>query len=252
MLCEVHEVTIMKSIANAGPASSGVGQWPAGTLLAMLSPSSRSALLKMGVAHSYEHGHKIIRELDESSHVVLLCRAIVKITACLANGRMAFLGIRVGGDVVGEMAALSGEPRCATVTACGDATVRLIQPDEFRRYLGAFPDAHLALIRMIMHRLRWANQRRIDFGGYPAFVRLARVLDELADAYGRQVPDGITFDVSLTQRELGALVGAEEDTARKELRRLRDRGVIRMGYRRITILDRGAIQRIAYGTGENR
>jgi CRP/FNR family transcriptional regulator, cyclic AMP receptor protein len=241
----------MKPMAYAGPASNGTGQWSAGTLLAMLSPSSRSVLLDMGVAHRYEHGQAIIRELDDSSYVVLLCRAVVKITTCLENGRMVFLGIRVGGDLVGELAALSGEPRSATVTACGDARVRLIQSAEFRRYLHAFPDAHLALTRMVMHRLRWANQRRIDYGGYLVFVRLARVLNELADAYGRQVPDGITFDVSLTQRELGALVGAEEDTARRELRRLRDRGVIRMGYRSITILDREALRKIAFGLGEH-
>jgi CRP-like cAMP-binding protein len=221
-------------------------QWPAGTLLQMLAPGSRAALLALGTRRSYGNGDIMLRELEQSSHVVLLCNAVVKITGSLENGRTAFLGIRVSGDVVGEMAALRGEPRCATVTICGDATVHVIKKDDFLLYLRTFPDANPALTRMIMERLRWADKRRIDFNGYPAFVRLARVLVELADGYGRRTADGITLDVGLTQRELGALVGAEEATARKELRKLRKRGVINVGYRAITIVDRSELETIAY------
>jgi CRP/FNR family transcriptional regulator, cyclic AMP receptor protein len=222
------------------------GHWPAGTLVRTLAPASRAALLTLGAHRQYDSGDIVLREMDQSTHVVLLCDAVVKITSSLENGRIALLGMKVGGDVVGEMAALSGAPRCATVTACGTASVRVISRNEFVAYLRDFPDAHLALTRMIMDRLRWADKRRIDFNGYPVFVRLARILVELADEYGRQAADGITFDVGLTQRELGALVGAEEDTARKELRKLRDRGVINLGYRATTIVDRVALEVIAY------
>ncbi|WP_433263271.1 Crp/Fnr family transcriptional regulator [Actinosynnema sp. CS-041913] len=228
------------------------GKWPAGTFLDMLSPEGQAALLDLGVPKVYRRGDVMLRESEHSDHVVLLVRAVVKATVTLENGRVALLSIKVGGDVVGEMAALSGEPRSATVTVCGDAHVRVISSGTFREYLGRFPEAGLALTRMIMQTLRWADKRRIDFNGYPAFVRLARVLDELADGYGRAVPEGVTLDLGLTQRELGALVGAEEDTARKELRSLRDRGVIRMGYRTITIVDREVLSSIAYDWSETR
>ncbi|MEU4803110.1 Crp/Fnr family transcriptional regulator [Actinosynnema sp. NPDC023587] len=228
------------------------GTWPAGTFLDLLPPGSQAALLELGVPQAFRRGEVMLREAEESDHVVLLVRAVVKATVTLENGRVALLSIKVGGDVVGEMAALSGEPRSATVTVCGDAHVRVISSVAFREYLNRFPEANLALTRTIMHTLRWADKRRIDFNGYPAFVRLARVLDELADGYGRAVPEGVTVDLGLTQRELGALVGAEEDTARKELRLLRDRGVIRMGYRTITIVDRGVLSSIAYDWSETR
>ncbi|RKT56677.1 Crp/Fnr family transcriptional regulator [Saccharothrix australiensis] len=226
--------------------------WPAGTFLDLLSPASQAALLGLGVPRAYRRGDVMLREAERSDHVVLLVRAVVKATVTLENGRVALLGIKVGGDVVGEMAALSGEPRSATVTVCGDAHVRVIPAVVFREYLNRFADAGPALTRVIMQTLRWADKRRTDFNGYPAFVRLARVLDELADGYGRAVPGGVTLDLGLTQRELGALVGAEEDTARKELRSLRDRGVIRMGYRTITIVDRPVLNSIAYDWSETR
>jgi len=237
----------MKPVSSVTQSALDAGHWPTGTLLQMLAPTSRAALLGLGTERSYENGDTVLREQDYSTHVVLLYNAVVKITGSLENGRTAFLGIKVSGDLVGEMAALSGEPRCATVTICGDAIVRVIKQQSFLRYLREFPDAHLALDRMIMAQLLWANKRRIDFNGYPAFVRLARVLVELANGYGRRTAMGISFDVGLTQRELGALVGAEADTARKELRKLRERGVIHAGYRTITIVDKAKLEAIAYG-----
>ncbi|WP_433332340.1 Crp/Fnr family transcriptional regulator [Spirillospora sp. CA-294931] len=227
---------------NRGPDNG----WPAGSLLEMLSPDSRAALLGLGVARTVGDGEILIRELDGSTHVILLSRAIVKITASLENGRTALLGIKLSGDVVGEMAALSGDPRCATVTVCGSGQIRVISKEEFRRYLERHTDAHLALTRMIMHRLRWADQRRVDFNGYSVLIRLARVLDELARTYGRAGEKGLALEVSLTQRELGALVGAQEGTAREELGKLKEQGVIQIGYRRLTVLDQKLLNKIAY------
>jgi CRP/FNR family transcriptional regulator, cyclic AMP receptor protein len=242
----------MRHTARVGHAHQGLGRWPVGTLLALVSPASQAGLLGLGVERTYERGETLIRESERSTYVVLLCSAITKVTASIENGRTAFLGIKISGDVVGEMAALSGDLRCATVAACQAARVRLIQQEDFKRYLQDYPDAHLALTRVVMQRLRWADKRRIDFSGYPAYVRLARVLDELADGYGREVAGGITFDVELTQREFGALVGAEEDTARRELRRLCKQRVIRTGYRKVTIIDRSALRAIAYENDETR
>jgi CRP/FNR family transcriptional regulator, cyclic AMP receptor protein len=41
-------------------------------------------------------------------------------------------------------------------------------------------------------------------------------------------------------------VGVEEDTTRKELGKLKDRGVIKIGYRSITIVDQVLLDKIAY------
>jgi CRP-like cAMP-binding protein len=219
--------------------------WPAGTYLDTLGPAARTALLDVGAPRTFRRGEVMMREGDRSDHVVLLLQALVKVTQHLDNGRVALLNIKVGGDVVGEMAFLSGEPRSATVTACVDARARVVPAAQFQHYLAEFPDANLALTRMIMNTLRWNQQRRVDFNGYPASVRLARVLDHLADAYGRPGPGGVSLRLGLTQGELGSLVGVEEDTARRELRALRDRGVISMGYRAITVVDRDVLRGMA-------
>jgi CRP/FNR family cyclic AMP-dependent transcriptional regulator len=221
---------------TATPRQATEASWPRGTLLEVLPSGYRDELLRLGTAREYADGSVLLREGDLSAHVLLFLTAMAKVTASLKNGRMALLGIRVSGDIVGEMAAIDREPRSATVTTCGEVRLRIIHRAEFVDFLCSCPQANMALSAMISRRLRWANRRRVDFNGYPARIRLARVLVELAEAYGHAFLNGAIFLPGLTQVELGALAGADTDTIGKELRKLRDDdNVIRTGYRKIAI-----------------
>ncbi|MFE2751427.1 Crp/Fnr family transcriptional regulator [Actinosynnema sp. NPDC059335] len=218
---------------------------PTGTYLEAVSDAGRAALLALGVPKRYRPGDPLVREGERSDHVILLVQGLVKATVTLENGRVALLNVRGGGDLVGEMAFLTGNPRSATVTACLDTRVRVVAAAEFTDFLTRYPAAHFDLHRMILRTLEWGEQRRTDYNGYPVSVRLARVLVHLADAYGHRVDGGIALKLNLTQGEIGSLVGVEEDTARREFRTLRDRGVITMGYRAATVVDPVALRQIA-------
>lgn len=220
--------------------------WPSGTLLDVLAPADRDRLLALGTLRRYEDGSVLLREQERSTHVLVFLQAFAKVTASLENGRMSLLGIRISGDIVGEMATLDGGPRSATVTTCGTAVLKHIPRAEFVEFLRTCPEAGMAVSGMISQRLRWANRRRVDFNGYPTRIRLGRMLVELAEAYGHGSAEGITFDVALTQDELGALVGADVDTIGRELRKLQVQGMIRTGYRKIVICDLAALKSFAH------
>src|SRR5689334_3768747 len=160
----------------------------------------------------------------------------------MADGRHALLDVRVSGDVVGEISALNGTPRSATVTTCRDSTIRIIERDDFRAFLRDHPDAAMAMAGIVADRLRMANRRRVDFASYPVRVRLARVLWEIASTYGRRGRTGIVVDIQLTQSELATMCGAAEITLQKGLRDLRDSGVVDTGYRQIVVRDSEALR----------
>jgi CRP-like cAMP-binding protein len=151
----------------------------------------------------------------------------------------------VSGDIVGEISALNGTPRSATVTTCRSSTIRIIRRSEFRAFLRSHSDAAMEIAGIVADRLRWANQRRVDFASYPVKVRLARILWEIAGAYGHRRPAGIVIDVGLTQPELATLCGAADVTLQKAVRDLRQAGTIDTGYREIVILDIAALRAAA-------
>lgn len=212
-------------------------EWPDGTLLSRLDARTANVLLGLGTRRRVCDGAVLLREGDETDHVVLLRRAIVKVTANAPSGREALLSIRVTGDLVGETSALNRQRRTATVTASGDAVVSVIHRREFQPFLRDHPEAAVQVAGVVADRLRWANRRRVEFSDYPIKVRLARILAELASAYGRRTATGLEIGVPLTHNELATLAGAAEVTVQKALRELREEGLIVGGYRSTTVLD---------------
>ncbi|MFD8215004.1 Crp/Fnr family transcriptional regulator [Streptomyces sp. NPDC059697] len=221
-------------------------EWPARSLLGVLSPQARQELLELGVQKRFEAGDVLLSEGATDRHALLLLSGFAKVTARVENGETSLLAVRVGGDTVGEMAAVDGSaPRSATVTACGPMTTRILQPGMLHELLMRRPEVSVALTRIIADRLRWANRRRLDFRGYPAKVRLARLLVELAAAYGHPADGGVVVGCRLTQPELAALTGAAETTVHKGLRELRLNGLLETGYRSTTIRDLARLKCLA-------
>ncbi|WP_158891097.1 Crp/Fnr family transcriptional regulator [Amycolatopsis anabasis] len=221
------------------------GRWPLNSLLAGLPAATVEELLGLGTFREFGPERVLLREGEVSVHAYLLLSGCVKVTATTPEGRLALLAIRVGGELIGELAGLDGEPRVATVTTAGRLRARLISRAEFHGFLARHPDAALAVSRSVGAKLRWATRRRVDFGGCEVRVRLARVLVELAAGYGKRVGAGIEIGVSLTQPELAALVGAAEPTVHKALAELRRRRIVDTGYRRTTIRDYDRILAVA-------
>ncbi|MVU81963.1 cyclic nucleotide-binding domain-containing protein [Nocardia sp. ET3-3] len=202
--------------------------WPAGTLMARLSPASRARLLELGRPVLYEPGEVLMRQGREGSSVYLLraaeatTSACVKITAGDHNGDRTLFAILVSGDVVGELGALEpNSMRSATATACSRTLAHKIPGGLFLDFLDDHPDAWQALCRTIVSRLAWSDQRRLDFAGYGVPVRLARVLLELVAAHGCSTEQGWVITVKLSVAELGDLIGAKEDALGLALSRLR-------------------------------
>jgi len=141
--------------------------------------------------------------------------------------------------------AVDNAPRSATVISAGVTVAQVVRQRDFLQFMSRQPDAGVAVSRSLSSELRWAPRRRVDFSGLPVAARLARVLTELGYLYGRQTPNGIEFQYSLTQPELAAMVGASESSVHKALRQLRHDGAVATGYRPVVITDLAALDAIA-------
>jgi CRP/FNR family transcriptional regulator, cyclic AMP receptor protein len=232
--------------ASSSWPSAGPVAWPPGTLLAGLAETGRRRLLRLGAKQQYaDPGRVLIREGEKTSSVYLLLAGVVKVTGATEGGE-ALLAIRVGGDFVGELAALDGRPRLATVTTAGTVLARVIGQGEFISFLTRNPDVSLAITRGVADKLRAATARRIDFTGCDVATRLARTVLDLAVRYGERTPAGTVIRCSLTQTELATLVGAAEPTIQRALRQLRIDDIVTTGYRQTTVQDMTALGRRAF------
>lgn len=213
-----------------------VPPWPPSTLLAGLPEPLRARLLHAGAPVRFAPGQPLIREGDRGDFVILLLQGWFKVVAG-ADHSETLMAIRTGGDLVGELGYLDHQGRSATVRAVCAGSGRKILGGEFDKILGIDAQMAAAVARAMSAKLRWANRRRLDISGFGADVCLARVIHELATAYGHPEGAAVRIGVQLTQREVAALAGAREATAHRVLTSLRNRRIIATGYRRLVVLD---------------
>jgi CRP/FNR family cyclic AMP-dependent transcriptional regulator len=220
--------------------------WPESTLLGRLPDATRAALMQLGGRAIYPPNGVILRQGGKDDHAVLLVRGLTKVLVSTPDGYEALLAVRVGGDLVGEMAILERKPRSATVISCVPTYARLIPADQLSFFFRRHSDAILEVSRMLSERLRWANKRRVDFAALPAMARVARILVEIAHTYGRSGPNGHwDLGVSLSHAELASFAAMKLRTAEKVVKQLHDQNAIAIGYRRIVVTDMESLRRIA-------
>jgi CRP/FNR family transcriptional regulator, cyclic AMP receptor protein len=225
--------------------SGSAGTWPARSLLGGLSDATRSALLSVGTLQEFGAGTQMLTQGEQSRHLFLLLDGWVKVTADSADGHATLLSVRVRGDAVGELASLDDAARSATVTAVGLVRARRIAHQDLQTFLIRHPDAAVTLAKYVSAKLRWATDRRIEFGAFPVAVRVARVLVSLLRDYGNETGKRLSLGVEISQPELAGLIGASEPSVHRALRDLKQAGVLDVGYRQFTISDAGGLMSAA-------
>ncbi|SED31342.1 cAMP-binding domain of CRP or a regulatory subunit of cAMP-dependent protein kinases [Amycolatopsis tolypomycina] len=241
-------------MANGGGARDPAefrAEWPEHGVLARVGESVLDGWLRAGEVKIFGSGERLIEEGADESDVFLLLAGCVKVVARLGNGGEALLAVRVGGDLVGELAAFDGERRSATVVACGNDSVVTcrIAAREFLDVLSQDHAAGRTVTRSITAKLRASTRRRVDLPE-AVDVRLANVLVELVEDHGHRLSEhGYVIKVDLTQLELGTLVGASKRTAQRALRKLRNSGLVEPEGRRIVVRDLAALRAISRRSG---
>ncbi|WP_188284825.1 Crp/Fnr family transcriptional regulator [Streptomyces sp. CBMA29] len=223
-------------------------RWPQTSFLAGLEEDILAALVDSSEPVRFDRDDVLLAEGAVGSDVLLLLTSYVKVTTLLTNGSRALLAVRVGGDLVGELAALDNGRRTGTVIACGVEPVDTLRIDAelFLRVLSTSPKAMLGLSESVARKLRSATQRRIDHQGGHASVRLARVLVEMADDHGATTyRDNVVISIDVTRLEWGSLIGVSKRTAERAIATLRDNKLIGSGMKRITIHDMEGLRTLA-------
>lgn len=222
------------SAERSGPPSAGLTP---GTFVALLEPEQWSRLKELGHPVRFPARAVLMGEREQSDLVMILLGGHVKTTLVGDGGREALLSLRDPGDVLGELSAIDGEPRVATVTAIDEVTALAVPAPLFRRHLETTPRVAVALLVVVTRRFREATLMRSQFGGSDTIARLAARLVELAQRYGTQTEDGILITLALSQEELGAWAGASRAGLANALRTLRELGWITTERRRILVRD---------------
>jgi CRP-like cAMP-binding protein len=205
--------------------------------LAGLDAGDTEALAALGARRRVAAGATLLREGHRSETVALVQRGRLKISYMSVDGREVILAIVGPGSVLGEVAAIDGEPHSSSAIALEPVEVAIIPAARFRAFVAERPSVGMALLRTLTRRLRDSDRRQVEFATTDTVGRVSACLIDLADRYG----DGDDMGIRLSQDELASLTGASREAVVKALATLRSRGWIETARRSIRIIEREAL-----------
>jgi len=186
---------------------------------------------------TFRRGETIFRKDDPGAHLYMVLEGAVKIALPGEFGQEALVAIMRPGEFFGELALLDRSPRSASATALEDSRAALLAGDDFLVYLEAHPASFRVVLETLARTIRRLSDRVEDLIFLDVPSRVAKYLLDLARSSG----DG--SELTLTQDELAAFIGASRVSVNRVLGELERREIISIRRRRIVIRDADRLAR---------
>lgn len=204
--------------------------------LEYLDSQVRDLVFDRGHVRKHREGFVLFREGDSAGPVVVILEGRLKITKVAMDGREVILELRGAGDILGELACIDGHPRSATAQFLTPGSALHLSGTEFIEMVETVPAVGAAALRTVVHRLRAASGRQLEFGTSDATTRVARRLIELMEPNQRNPNEQVSLRSPVSQNELAEWCGLSRDAVVRALRTLRELGWVDTARQRFTIL----------------
>jgi CRP-like cAMP-binding protein len=204
----------------------------------------RRRLLEQSVEMSFLDGDWLYGTEDEAGGLFGILSGSVHLTAAVADEGSALIDLAGPGKWFGQIGLLPGTQRLVTAAADGPVKALAVPRSSLTRFVADFPDAWLSFSALNLELIQDTVRTLADVLALPPSPRVAARLHALAsrgaEAQGRHV--------RLTQSQLGDMTGLERKSVHRILQALQKRGLIRLHYAAIEVLDlRGLARAAAFG-----
>ncbi|SEM73210.1 cAMP-binding domain of CRP or a regulatory subunit of cAMP-dependent protein kinases [Sphingomonas gellani] len=202
-----------------------------------LSDGERDAVIKLvGKPHAVERGDTIRREGDPAAGFFLLSEGWVLASMLLPAGRRQVLTIHLPGDVLGT-SSMSSDEAVETLTAITPAAVSAISLTDFGQVIQKHPRIAVSFLLSAQRERITLMDQLASVGRTRAEQRMAALLVDLTERLGPlQLAEHSTFDLPLTQEEIGDVLGLTAVHVNRTLKILEIDGLIARSGRCVSIL----------------
>jgi CRP/FNR family cyclic AMP-dependent transcriptional regulator len=182
-------------------------------------------------------GDTLFREGQEGTALYIIIAGKIKISRQSRDGDEMILAVLGRGDFCGEMALLDGLPRSADAFALEETYLYGLNRRDFLDHVLNNETAVHAVLSALSRRLRKADDIIEDIFFLNVSSRLAKRLIDLAEAAGYKEGQVEPVRLSVSQKDLAAMVGATRESVNKELRALRERDLIAVSGNTLLVLN---------------
>jgi CRP-like cAMP-binding protein len=188
-------------------------------------------------------GSPVYLPVDSADAVYLVAVGRIKICHLTSEGKQSTLAFVDPGEVFGESAVFGGGPREEYAEAVKESTVLRIPADRFSAFLRETADLAIGFARLVSHRRQLIERRLKNLLYVSSRDRLSHLLLELAEKYGQAENGSLHLATGLSHQDLASMIGSTRETVTLGLGELQAEGLIKLGRRKITLLQPDEIRR---------
>ncbi len=189
----------------------------------------------------------IIDYQDESTDVFFLITGVARVMIRSISGRETILRDINAGAFFGELAAIDGQTRSASILAVTDTTIAKMSAAVFLETVTSHADVALQLLQLITGQVRMLANRVNEFTTLAIRERLVMELLRLSKS-NRANPKEATISPPPVHADLAGRISTRRETVTKELSAMEREGLVRRGRGAMTLLD---VPRLMGAIGED-
>lgn len=214
-------------------------------LFGQLTADAISRLASYAHTKSFASGARIFEKGDPGSSLFAVGSGTVKISNQSTGGKDAVFNLIPAGGIFGEIALLDGQARTADAFALTNCELMVIDRRDFVPLVSQNPEIALKLIEILCQRIRRTSEQVEDVTFLDLPGRLAKTLLRLSADSGGQ-----TRKVSITQREIGQMIGVSRESTNKQLREWEGNKWVKLERGSVVVLDRRPLMEIVSSADE--
>src|SRR5690242_3356749 len=196
------------------------------TLFRGLSDDEKDVLAGRARVRRFEAGETIFLMGSLGNSMMAVLSGDVRISVPSADGREIVLAILHENEYFGEIAMLDGKERTADARALTSCTLAILERRDVLALFERHPGAWARMVEVLCERLRATDRHVAEIALLKLPTRLAKALLRANAGHAdRRVGSS---GIPLSQRELGALVGAARESVNRCLREWQRSGFVRV------------------------
>ncbi len=191
-------------------------------------------------------GETVFHEGMPSFGLYIICQGKVKLAKRSRGGHSRILKLLGPGEILGEKTLFDGETYTCYAKTLEPSRLMFIPREDFLAFVRKYPDVAIRLVEKLSRELKAFGDKLVEITSRSAKERVARVLVELAKAYGRETGEGLDIGLELQRAELAEMAGISTETAIRILSDLAERGIVSLPGHRIVIKKPEALRSMAH------
>lgn len=204
-------------------------------LFAQLSDRDIAELERTCFVRQYGRGEMVYLPSDHSNSVLLLAKGRIRIFHVTPEGKQAILSFVEPGEVFGELSCFQQSQREEYSETISKSLVVLMPFETIQQLMARSPEVSMKMTRLFGFRLQKVQRRLKSLLFRTSREKIIHLLLELAERYGKTVPEGLLINQKLSHQDMASIIGSTRETVTITLGELQDEEILGIERRLITL-----------------